>query len=252
MQSFDFNLAINDVRRVEVLADYVYYLEGSAGGADSTIGLKTETGSDTVLLKPGQAFRLPRGQSSARWIITNNAKQAAIVGRLFLGEGDFSDNRISGSVEVIDGGKNRTLANSAFAGGAYCPALASNYPQVQLWNPSGSGVNAIITGFGGGSSGAIASIASAIKTSGGSLASLAQLGLSKLAGGAAAKCQLRYGNSLTLAVPNLTSIQAQANVAQLYKFSEPIVLPPDTGLLLVANGVGADLNAFFEFSEAAQ
>lgn len=100
MQFYDINIAPSDAREIQVQGDYVYYLSGSAGGADSTITLRDVSGSDTVLLKPGQAYRLGTGGRNVRWIVGNYAGTGTIVGLLLMGEGEFSDNRISGSVEV--------------------------------------------------------------------------------------------------------------------------------------------------------
>ena len=94
MQYFDFSLPVGAAREVHALANYVYYLDGSAGGADNTVALRKRTGSDSILLRPGQAFELPAGDSADAWIITNHAGQATITGTLLIGSGKFTDNRI--------------------------------------------------------------------------------------------------------------------------------------------------------------
>jgi len=144
MQYYDLNIGVTGSRFIDVRASFIYFLNGSAGGSDTTIKVKNESGGDEILLKPGQAFRLPNGQFYNRWIISNYLGQAAIVGQLLLGEGDFFDGRISGSVEVIDGGKARVLADATYIGAASQIAVAAQNSHCQLWNPAGSGENLIV------------------------------------------------------------------------------------------------------------
>ena len=117
MQHYDINIPAGGAREIQVQGDYVYYLSGSAGGADSTITLRDVSGSDTVLLKPGQAFRLGYGGKNVRWIVGNHAGAGDIEGVLLMGEGEFSDNRISGSVEVT--GTVKTQEVGLEYGGSY-------------------------------------------------------------------------------------------------------------------------------------
>lgn len=100
MQYYDINIAPGAVRRINAPGGYIYFLSGSAGGADTTILVRNESGSEAIKLKPGQAFRLPVGGQYLNWIISNFSGAGTIIGELLIGEGDYFDNRISGTVDI--------------------------------------------------------------------------------------------------------------------------------------------------------
>jgi hypothetical protein len=123
---------------------YLYYEAGSAGGADASIRISADIG-DEIVLKPGQGFRY----SSAfnRLYLSNNKGAAPIAGHIILEAGEFFDNRVTGEVSVIDGGKFRSLSQIAFYSGTGVPGAATKYGAVQLFNPAGNTKNLIVTGF---------------------------------------------------------------------------------------------------------
>lgn len=140
MQLYDITIAPNTTRQLDAPGSYFYYYSGSAGGADSTITMRGLSSGLRIVLKPGQAFRLPRGESETSWVLTNFSNTATIIGTVIVGDGDITDNRVTGSVEVIDGSETRSFINSF----SVAPAIlgtAANITQVQLWNPPGSGKN---------------------------------------------------------------------------------------------------------------
>lgn len=144
MQLYDITIAANTTRQLDAPGSYFYFYTGSAGGADSSITLRGLSSGLRITLKPGQAFRLPAGQSETSWVLTNLANVATIIGSVIVGDGDITDNRVTGSVEVIDGGKNRTAAGSAFIFSANVTAPAGVTPSAILWNPAGSGKNLFV------------------------------------------------------------------------------------------------------------
>lgn len=146
MQVYDIALKPGESRQIHVQADYIYFLNGSAAGADTTIEFRPNSGGETVYLKPGQAFKLPASQRGMgiTWVMKNLKGEATIIGQVLMGEGEFQDNRISGSVEVIDGAKARTLAAVAFSGAFGTGAAQGCYSRISLWNPENSGKNVIL------------------------------------------------------------------------------------------------------------
>lgn len=145
MEIYDISIAPGQVRDIFVNGSYVYFYSGSAGGADATITVNQDSRGHRVLLMPGQAYRMPDGQAGTRWLIGNLRGEGTIVGRLVIGAGELTDNRVTGSVEVIDGEKARTLAGGMFSGVPAIGDVAAQYGNVQLWNPTGSGKNIIVT-----------------------------------------------------------------------------------------------------------
>ncbi|MGL5181198.1 hypothetical protein [Herbaspirillum huttiense] len=244
--NFPLNLAVNGTASLSQVGNYVYYSTGSAGGADQSIKVKTDAG-DEYILKPGQGFRLD-GRNFNNLIFSNNANAANILGTMLIADGGFFDNRVTGSVEVIDGGKARTLGGGAFMGGVQCVATAAQNSIVQLWNPVGSGKNVILE-----------SITYSSTNNGGilfrvynaALSNLLANGVSKLAGGAAVSVgQLRYApNPGVLGGNNMLILGIAAAQFSTYQFKEPVVLPPGQGMLVTQGTQNVDVTGNFEWYE---
>jgi hypothetical protein len=247
MQHFDISLPPGTAREINVQGSYVYFLEGSAGGADATIELRNVSGSDTVLLKPGQAFNMGGGAENVRWIVSNYKSQGTIIGRLLMGSGEFSDNRISGTVDVVDGAKNRVLSEMAFTGYGYQAGAAGNYAHVQLWNPPGSGKNVYVEQLNFFSGSAFAS-GVAVRSAVAALTNLGEVMHSKKMGGAdSGAAQLRIqSNAAPIGVKNLLNM---SGTLPTFKFSEPMLIVPGTGINLYNGNLAADLAVTFETFE---
>lgn len=241
MQILDFTLAVNTSRPIEAPGTYFYYYSGSAGGADSTIILKEDSRGSTVILKPGQAFRLPAGSGQAvRWYVSNYANTATIVGSVVIGDGEITDNRVTGSVEVVNGEKARTLAGGMFAGSAFCAAVAATYSTIQLWNPPASGKRLIVTNVSYGVSGAAGTIAMLMKAA--TLANLFAVSpANKMPGSPAPVALLKYENtaaSETFPLGKLRNEDLAANTPRDWNIGGALVVPPGYGL----NSYGAAVN----------
>lgn len=250
MQYYDISVAANGQQDVQAPGSYLYYLNGSAGGADNTIVVKLGMGGTKVLLKPGQSVRLPAdAKDIADWVISNYANSATIIGQVLIGRGEFTDSTISGSVQVIDGGKARTLGGGAMLSYVIKPAVAAQYGRVQLWNPVGSGRRLNVESLLVNSGNSVISAYGLI--SAGVLATLSQAGVSKLSGGAASVASL-YTDSNGAAPPQVGALFTASLVAGAtlpIKFAEPIVLMPGSGLHLWGTVPNADLGATFEWYE---
>lgn len=244
-QYFDINLPPNGTQRLYVQAEYIRFYEGSAGGADNTIMVQAVGGGGRVLLKPGEAFRCG---ANTDWLIANYKNQGTILGMLMASDSGFDSGRIAGSVEVIDGGKARTMAGSAFMGGAFCNAVASQYPVAQLWNPTGSGVNLIVEQFNLFSTSAQAGV---FAVSAARRANLNQAGQPKKLGGANGKGELRNETLVASYVSNLSLINYSVQLGANAKFSlrEPLVIPPGQGVEAYGSSQNVNLGANFEWFE---
>lgn len=249
MQIFDITLAPGASRQVDVQASYVYYLNGSAGGADATLELRPINGGDTVYLKPGQAYKMPpeMTQGVTRWIIKNMLGAGTILGQVMMGAGEFTDNRITGSVEVIDGGRNRTAANQAFIGSSFAGSVGGQYPLIQLWNPAASGKVVVLKSFSIGSSlaGTVDLRANTVALAGvgGSL-------INKRLGGASGGAQVLNTNAVAITAGSVvSSYMMGANGSIQFQLSEPIVMYPGNGVTADANVVAAAMVASFEWYE---
>jgi len=252
MQVYDIALKAGESRQIHVLADYIYFLNGSAGGADTTIEFRPNSGGETVYLKPGQAFKLPESQRGMgiTWVMKNQKGEATILGQVLMGEGEFQDNRITGAVEVIDGGKARSLAGIAYIGMVTSNAAAGSISHLQLWNPANSVRNLVIEQIL-----SVSSVSTGIwhgvtdaAIGAGTAASITP---KRIGTGYAGKAELRQAKSATQIGQVITLVNAPVSVTGTFKPNEPIVIPPGFGYLLLPQAANADVTATFEWYEDA-
>lgn len=251
MNIYDIAIAPNAGRQIDVQADYIYFRTGSAGGGDTTIVFQPISGGEGVYLQPGQAYKMPAAMRGkvVSWIIRNLKGEGTIEGVLLMGEGEFQDNRISGAVEVIDGGKNRTRAGIAFWSGIFRATATNLNPTVQLFNPVSSGKVLVVEQLvvtatvSGGVRGGIYNQA---------LPTLTNAPINKLSSGP--QSVAKHYSDDTAAKPWATMFDfgVIASQAALIKLSEPILLMPGYGLCMHAGGqAGQAITANIEFYEEA-
>ena len=235
MQLYDITIAANTTRQLDAPGSYFYYYAGSAGGADSTITLRGISSGLRLILKPGQAFRLPKGDVETSWILTNYANTATIVGTVLVGDGDITDNRVTGSVEVVDGGKNRTSSGSAHIATFNVGPFASAWSVGMLWNPTNSGKNIFVKTL---------SFSHSVTASyGAQLATALGTGLTQTnmiapkRNGATSVAQTYVSNSTyavqwTAPYGSYATANLAANNIDKTVFQEPILLQPGSGLVV--------------------
>jgi hypothetical protein len=238
---YDFNLAPGGARQIDAMGAYVYYYSGSAGGADSTITVRGQSTGFRMNLKPGQGVKLPGDET--KWHVANAAGEAIIAGVLVIGAGEVTDNRLTGTVEVVDGEKARTLSGGMFLGTSAQGALASNYSFVQLWNPAGSGKNLILQAMQLSSS--VANSASFF-IGGAPYASLGSVRNKKASAGVGVG-QTRYG-----AGPNVGSFLRVSYMAATqpieWRPTGNVVLEPGYGIA-AQSAINSDITGNFEWFE---
>jgi len=250
MQVFDLKIAPGAVRFIDVRAAYIYFLNGSAGGGDTTIAFQPESGSETVYLKPGQAYKIPTGDRiGTRWTMTNVKGEGTIIGQVLMGEGEFTDNRVSGSVEVIDGGKARTLAGVAFSAWVSAPGVAGVRSVVQLQNPAASGKNVVVERI---------AVASQVSTGFEVRPGLADVGggfgtaASKLVTNGAlvvSSAIFKVGTRAVDTTSTLYLLNAAIGTQAAWRPLEPIVIAPGGILSIVGQSLNADVAASMEWYE---
>lgn len=250
MEIYDFSVAPGKVAEIHCEGTYVYFSAGSAGGADATISLKHDAAGSRVLLLPGQGFRMGEGLIGRRWLVSNYAGAATITGRLVIGSGAIDDNRVTGSVEVIDGEKARTMAGGMFAGSPAVAGVAGQYSNVQLWNPAGSGKNVIVTNTDASSTvvGNAIWLFSTVQLS----AAYSFAAVNKKAGSAVPTASIRVENKAageTYAMGILRNVQMQANKPEPWGIKGALVVPPGYGLNVFNDAVGQTLTANYEWFE---
>lgn len=184
-----------------------------------------------------------------RLVLTDNTG-AVNRGTILVADNKFVDDRITGSVEVVDGGKNRTISNQTFMGFCHGAPVAGSYSHMQLFNPIDSGKNVIVK-----------SIFISSPTNG--YFSLQRLntqlttllttgGAPKKIGGSVGKTEQRFQTDATVlgtAMQLLTYIAAY--IPFQMKFEEPMVIPPGQSLMTVTGTTNQELPTMFEYYEEA-
>jgi hypothetical protein len=234
---YDFTLVAGGGQPIDVKGRFFKYKSGSG-----LIRVSTDKGGFVDLL-PGQGIR---NTEFSRLVVSDRTGSGG-YGVLIAGDFDFQDDRISGTVDVVDGGKSRTLANMAFMGVPTIGALAGNYSHAQIWNPAGSGKNAILKRYTVSSSSACFIL---VKFHTAALASLIAKGKSKNAAGPVSVAEVRSSQDVVLLANQvIDQFFVSAGGSQTIALSEPIVIPPGYGVVFVPAMTAADIAAGLEWFE---
>lgn len=136
---FDFTLAANQSQHIDVVGTFIKYKDGTG-----KIRVRLNGGGYIDLL-PGQGVNNVKFTS----VDVQDRTGAQNVGTILAGIYDFRDDRITGTVDVVDGGKARTLSGQCFATGGGMPGGATtDFPYLVLNNAAGSGKRIIVEEFG--------------------------------------------------------------------------------------------------------
>jgi hypothetical protein len=236
---FDFQLAPGASQTIDVKGRFFKYKEGAG-----LIRVRTSLGGAVDLL-PGQGIENVNFTS----LTIADRSGAVNAGSILAGDFDFRDDRITGSVEIIDGGRSRTLANGAFIANNVCqPSGVATQSHVQLWNPPESGKNLVLKGIIA-ASGTTGYIELRKQTAPmGTIPAEYNKPVSKRLDSAAIGVALLRIQQSAGTGARMFAFSITANLPVMYVFQEPIVLPPGTGFSL-----NADLNqgcgATFEYFE---
>ena len=235
---FDFAIPGNGAQVVDVVGRFVKYVSGAG-----KIRVRLDKGGYLDLL-PGQGAK---GLDFARLQIEDRSG-AGNYGVLLAGNFEFQDDRVSGDVSIIDGGKNRTIANQTFMMAASNGPTAGQYAVQELWNPAGSGKR-IIVEQAQVSSGAASNILcgwTATRVGSGAVGAY-----SKMAGGVNSTGATTFVS--LAALPGffnyLTTTNVQANAGMLLSLREPLVIPPGFGFIVANSTVSNSLQMYAEFFE---
>jgi hypothetical protein len=180
-------------------------------------------------------------------VIQVTSAQAQTV-RLFVGSGDAGTRRTSGDVSVVDANKSRTIADRAFFAGSTANGDATNVGASYLYNPVGSGVNAIVNGLTASSTSAqLIYIATGLGVPVGNVFDA----VSKLAGSATLAKVKKYESLLAAAAPAGTMAVASVQANGLFDLNlkEPIVMRPGSWLLVAGSVVNTQISVSRQFFE---
>lgn len=239
---YDFALTGNGSQ--VILAEGSYYKILSSTGA---VEVQRDGGSAASPLLAGQGER----ESEFKRLTIRDRSGAGNVGVLIVSDGQFIDDRITGEVSTIDGGKARTLAGNAFIYAVAAGPSVGNLSQAQLWNPAGSGRNLILKAF------SLGANAAGLMRSGFQNTAIATLAVpaavSKLSNGAVGLGQVRTAVPAASSVANPSlSFYVLANTMLPVQMQEQIVIVPGTGFTVESTGVNVQIICNFEWTEESQ
>jgi len=225
---YDFTIPANGSFTLLVEGSY-YRILSSTGSLE----VRRDGGSGVGPIYAGQG---ERDEEFKR--ITLVDKTGAInSGYIIISDGTFVDDRITGEVSVIDGGKARTIANSSYCSVVTCAGTATNYSHVQIWNPVGSGKNVIVEAVN-----LFSPTAAYLSLNLGS--SILGVGIGnmqpKKALGSVSTAQTKKENKAAVTSDSqIWLAYVAATQTQAIKFNEPIALTPGSGLTATAEELRA-------------
>lgn len=248
LQQYDFNTPASQPFRINAAGRYIKYVAGNNGGGDvSIVATPMGQGANQVVLVPGQALTLP--QSVPGWVLSNSAGGATITGRVVIGDGKIDDPTINGTVQVVDGGKNRAMSGAAMMGYVYQANVAAQFSCVQLWNPASSGKNAYIEQLTIFSQGTLAQ-GVGVRGANAALTTLSGYAQTKRIGGTQSILPMNVQT-----VPTLVGVGFEPTMAifdkttKVLRPAEPIMLPPGYGVIVFGGIANEDLGVGFEYFE---
>jgi hypothetical protein len=247
MQVYDFTVTTTAPQSIGAPGRYIKYLSGNAGGNDPTLYVQGGRNGEKAILLPGQALTFPKSWND--FTLSNYAGVSTITGKVLIGDGRMDDATLQGVVQVVDGGKGRTLSNTAFTLASYSAAVAGQYSRLQLWNPATSPNRLVIEAI------TLWSTTGSNLTLNDStvqLASLYDTGRPKKLGGTASAASAYYDSTAAAqAISGLSTYPVVAAQLQTVKLNEPIIVPPGHGLMVAGNVLNNQIQVNWEWYEEA-
>lgn len=150
LQYYDFQLAASQSATQEISAQgrYIYYYSGttpliSGGGAaglaaagNQAIKITSGGTGNSLLLLPGQSYRLPDSEKVPNsWKVTNLLGAEVITGRLLVGEGEFVDSNTNNIFKL-----DATFANNVTVNNTTANRVPVTLDTTQILNVAGNTV----------------------------------------------------------------------------------------------------------------
>lgn len=235
---YDFTLTAGAMQRLPVVGDFFKVIS-----ATGVINVNVDTGA-TLDLMPGQGLR----EFNFNTLTITDKSGAGNVGKILVGFSGMIDDRVTGEVSVLDGGKSRTLAGQAFQYGMGVAPGAGLYALFQMQNPVGSAKNVIVKTY---KIAAQAAGVVAVALNDAPLQADLSGVASKLIGSANVPALKFYGGAVAGAMgPNyfdIANLQANAEISKVLQ--EPWVLTPGATMKIHSATAAQTLNCVFEWIE---
>lgn len=237
---------------IESPGDFLYIDQASTGVVSVELNMRQGGTLAPILLAAGGSIECDFSSIKINAVAQLGKTVRVVVGNGVRIKSGGTVNPSSNMVSVVDGGRQRTENQKAFASVNYRGAVAGQLPHVQLWNPATNTANLFIEKIAFASTTACSahfrtSSAALANSSGSSVA--ANLA-NKRMGGTASVAQIRNETSAAqLGDETLMGFYLAASVPLNYELREPIMVPPGKGFIVSSNYANVDLLASIEFFE---
>lgn len=241
VQFYDFNLTAGGSQWLPVSGAF-YRIISSTG----PVSIREDVGTSVGPISAGQGMR--NRDFGGLTIVDKSG--AANKGTIIIAGSDFVDDRITGEVSTIDGAKARSIAGAAFAAYGYQGAVAAQNSTVQLWN-NGTGSKNLIVNDISVLSNSPSPVAVSIHLVAGMLATQIQPGRPKKVYGADSACATIRAQAIAQAINSLRSFLMPVSTTMGWRPTEPLVIPPNTGVIVQNVNPNIDVGASFDWWEEA-
>ena len=247
-------LAVGQAMTIDFVGTFCYFRQSDT--TQDLIEIRPDTQQGVLQLLPGQGFNF--GSTVSRWIVKNIGATNITIGQLVIADGDYRDQRVVGSMQVVgtanvavaDAAKARALANNSFMGAASVTGSAGTFARVSLWNPTTNPNRLLVQSLAlSNSDMANPSLASVQAITAAPTFFGGRVGASKKFGGANSVAQFGFDNMGTSGGAWSHVLSTSAQQQKPLVLTDPIVVPPGYGLALWAANANQGVTGAFEWYE---
>lgn len=217
--------------------------------ATGPISVTRDDGSTVSPLLPGRG---ERDVEFARLTVVDLSGGVNVV-QIIVGDSSFTDDRVSGEVSVVDGETATTLALRGFIRGVRVPAVAAQNGFFSIANLAASAENVFVQdiSMGGGAAGQGIQL---FRFNGTHALGTLITGQNKYFGRPDSSVVVRYGSivgigGLGLANGNIDELPVAALTVVQRKLTQPALIEPDKGLVLMGATVNLEFYASMQWRE---
>ncbi len=225
VQFYDFNLSAGGSQWLPVSGAF-YRIISSTG----PVSIREDVGTTVGPISAGQGMR----NREFGGLTVSDKSGAANKGTLIIAGSDFVDDRITGEVSTIDGGKARSIAGNAFVFNVGPNNAAGFAAAGLLWNPAGSGRRLVVkTSRMSSTQAQFIGMARKLATVG----TIKPAGIAaKMTGAASVAVAYEVTNTATAVDSGyFHSANVGANGSDSVVFQEPVIVQPGEGVMWLGN-----------------
>ncbi|WP_290904448.1 hypothetical protein [Aquabacterium sp.] len=232
-------------RQIDAQGVFFRYEAGSDGSGVTSIRVLAD-GAILGTFEPGDTIDLPT--PAKRWEVypTSNG----CIGSVRIGNARVTSNKLQGIVQIVDGGKTRTVANQAFSSSMATQGSAGNCGVVALYNPAGSGRRAICSSFMTSCNVNSGYVIAKLKTGIFVSSTGTRFGISRKVGGAAGVCAAGGMSEQVVQTgqPEEVIVYAATTTPLIVRMDEPFILEPGS-FLSVQGPANSSISSSFHWYE---